>query len=120
MDIWGGCETGRVEDADPRLDRKRVSEFGARVHELFPGVQPEPNRFSVHFDAYTASRDPIVDRVGDVTVVTGLSGHGFKLAPALGELACDLTVLDRGQGVPGLHPDFALPAHRPIGAAVPM
>lgn len=113
MDIWGGADADRVENANLHLDPDRVSAFGSRVHELFPGVQPEPNRFSVHFDAFTASRDPIIDRFGDIVVVTGLSGHGFKLAPVIGELARDLAV--DGQA-PGYHPDFAVSAHHPIGA----
>ncbi|AGF71239.1 N-methyl-L-tryptophan oxidase [Corynebacterium halotolerans] len=112
LDVWGGPETDRPEDADLRLDRDLISRFGARVHELFPGVQPEPNRYSVHFDTFTASRDPIVDRFGDVVVVTGLSGHGFKLAPALGELACDLALAEQARV---RHRDFTLDAHRPIG-----
>ncbi len=111
MDVWGGPGTDRVEQADLRLDCARVSEFGRRVHDLFPGVQREPSRFSVHFDTYTDSRDPIIDRFGDVVVVTGLSGHGFKLAPTIGELACDLALFGRARG---LHPDFAAAAHRPV------
>lgn len=107
MDIWGQPDTARVEDADLRLDRAEVSEFGAKVHELFPGVRPEPSRFSVHFDTYTASRDPIIDRSGNIVVVTGLSGHGFKLATVIGELACELALA--GQA-PGLHPDFTVAA----------
>lgn len=107
MDIWGQPDTARVEDADLRLDRAEVSEFGAKVHELFPGVLPEPSRFSVHFDTYTASRDPIIDRSGNIVVVTGLSGHGFKLATVIGELACELALA--GQA-PGLHPDFTVAA----------
>ena len=115
MDIWGGPDTVRAEDADLRLDHAEVSKFGAKVHELFPGVRPEPSRFSVHFDTYTASRDPIIDRSGDIVVVAGLSGHGFKLAPVIGELACDLAL--SGQAT-GLHPDFAVAAHQLIGRSV--
>lgn len=111
MDRWGTPDVERVEQADLHLDPDEVSDFGSQVSRLFPGVQPEPNRFSVHFDTFTASRDPIIDRVGNVVVVAGLSGHGFKLAPVIGELARDLAVCGRAEG---LHPDFAINAHRPI------
>ena len=43
-------------------------------------------------EGYTQDGHGIVGRLGGeerLTVVTGLSGHGFKLAPALGEIAAD-------------------------------
>ncbi|MDO5513430.1 N-methyl-L-tryptophan oxidase [Corynebacterium sp.] len=111
MDIWGGPEGDYIEECDLRLDRRKLSEFGARVAELFPGVQPEPNRFSVHYDTFTSTRDPIVDIIGNAVVVTGLSGHGFKMAPALGEMAAALVT--RGEAE-YYHPDFATAAHEPL------
>ena len=50
----------------------------------------------------TESRDFLVDRHPDVpglVVASGLSGHGFKFAPALGRLVADL-VLDGADPVP--------------------
>ena len=41
----------------------------------------------------------IVDRVGRTTVLAGFSGHGFKFASAIGELAANLA-LDGGEPVP--------------------
>lgn len=116
MDIWGGADCAELEDTDLRMDRFSVSEFGRRVVELFPGVQPEPNRFSVHYDTYTATRDPILDRTGAITFVTGLSGHGFKMSPALGEMLAQLVV---GDDVELYDEDFSLAAHqgRRVGAA---
>lgn len=111
MDVWGGPETERIEDADLRLDRRRVSEFGAQVRDMFPGVQCEPNRYSVHFDTFTRSRDPIIDRVGNITVVAGLSGHGFKMSTGLGELAADLALTGTSTH---WHRDFRLATHLPV------
>ncbi len=115
LDLWGGPDTPRVEDSDLRLERAKVTEFGLKVHDLFPGVIPEPNRYSVHYDTYTANKAPIIDRVGDVVVLTGGSGHGFKLAPAYAELAAGLAV-----GVENLllSSDFAIESHRPVVNAV--
>ncbi|RNE48204.1 N-methyl-L-tryptophan oxidase [Corynebacterium alimapuense] len=115
MDIWGAPGKERIENADLRLDPEAVSAFGEKVVDMFPGVQPEPNRYSVHFDSFTSSKDPIIDRIGNVVVVTGLSGHGFKMATALGELAGDLAVHGEAEF---MHPDFTIAAHEPIHAKV--
>ncbi|MCQ9353091.1 N-methyl-L-tryptophan oxidase [Corynebacterium sp. 153RC1] len=115
LDLWGGPETDRIEDCDLRLDRQALSEFGQQVTELFPGVHPEPNRYSVHFDTYTADKTPIMDRVGDVVVATGFSGHGFKMAPAVGKLCAELATQAHTEL---MHPSFAIQAHEPVHAAV--
>ncbi|WP_072803879.1 N-methyl-L-tryptophan oxidase [Rhodococcoides yunnanense] len=41
---------------------------------------------------YTTTPDSnfVVDRSGDLTIAAGFSGHGFKFAPAVGELVADL------------------------------
>ena len=44
----------------------------------------------------TADHDFLVDRVGPLTVAAGFSGHGFKFAPAIGELVADLVLGRRG------------------------
>ena len=45
---------------------------------------------------YTSTPDSrfVVDRLGDVTVAAGFSGHGFKFAPAVGDLVAGLAVGD--------------------------
>lgn len=115
LDIWGGPETPRIEDADMRVDREALSAFGAHVAQLFPGVHPEPNRTSVHFDTYTADMTPIIDRVGNVVVAAGFSGHGFKMSPAVGKLTAALAV---GADTEYNHPDFRIGAHKPVAATV--
>lgn len=114
-DVWGKVVGARPEQTQLRLDAAAVSEFGHRVTELFPGVWPEPVRYSVHHDGYTVDKTPVVDWAGsgNVVVVAGLSGHGFKLAPALGELAVQLATAG---GAPLYHPDFAISVHKPIAS----
>lgn len=108
LDLWGGADTPRIEDADLRLDRDKVSEFGERVVDMFPGVHAEPNRFSVHFDTYTTDKTPIIDRIGSVVVATGFSGHGFKMAPAVGSAIASLAM---DEECDFCHEDFRLSAH---------
>lgn len=63
------------------------------LKQFLPGVSPEPSKHAVCM--YTNSPDGhfIVDRhPGDEAVVlaAGLSGHGFKFAPVMGEALADL------------------------------
>lgn len=94
--------SGGEEIADPdhvsreidEAERSRVIGF-ARKH--LPGLG-EPGRHETCL--YTMSPDGhfIVDRHPQhprVAFAAGLSGHGFKLAPALGEALADLAVLGR-------------------------
>lgn len=111
LDIWGTPETDHVEDADLRLDRDALSAFGHQVNALFPGVNAEPNRYSVHFDTYTSDKTPIIDRVGNVVVAAGFSGHGFKMSPAVGKATSALAL---GEDDALLHPDFQIEAHQPV------
>jgi sarcosine oxidase len=74
------------------LDRSRCDAF-LRQH------LPQLSDRCVHSKRcyYTMSPDEhfIVDRLPDapqITIVAGLSGHGFKFASVLGETACQLTV----------------------------
>lgn len=111
-DRWGDVE-GIPEQDCLRLDAEAVSTFGRRVAELFPGLIPEPTRYSLHHDGYTADKTPILDRSasGRLILGAGFSGHGFKLAPATGQLLAQLAV----DGEAELdHPDFAIAAHQPV------
>lgn len=118
-DRWGDLESTPERD-DLRVDAAAVSAFGQRVAELFPGLLPEPTRSSLHHDGFTSDKTPILDRSasGRVIIGAGFSGHGFKLAPATGELLAQLAVDDDAELN---HPDFAIAAHRSVSrtASVP-
>lgn len=83
-----------VADLPSGIDQRTRALLGAQVREFFPDMNPEPVRMSDHHDTFTADRVPVVDldASGRVVVITGLSGHGFKLAPAFGRMARDLVV----------------------------
>ncbi|KAB1663902.1 N-methyl-L-tryptophan oxidase [Pseudoclavibacter sp. CFCC 13611] len=75
------------------LDSAVLEKLGREAAAFFPSLHPEPVHYSVHPDAFTETKVPIIDRSGSGRVVTfaGLSGHGFKFAPVYGELAAQLT-----------------------------
>lgn len=90
--------------------REELIKIGQRAAEIFVDVNPEPVRQSVHHCAYTPDRLPVVDRnaSGRVVTVTGLSGHGFKFAPRLGEWAAQLAA---GKDDAAVDERFALARH---------
>ena len=76
-------------DQDPE-DDARIEDFVARH---LPGVSSTRLEHGSCFYTMTPDGDFIVDRYPGserVAFAAGLSGHGFKLAPALGELLLDL------------------------------
>lgn len=65
----------------------------AAAARLLPGVRPDPVRVTTFTEGFTPDGHAIVGEVPgqpDTTVLTGFSGHGFKLAPVFGEIAADL------------------------------
>ena len=73
-------------------DRRHVTDF---VVDYLPQTTAEVRHHSVCLYTMTADRDFIVDRhpsFPQVIVIAGLSGHGFKFTPVLGEIAADLVI----------------------------
>lgn len=68
----------------------KVSEI---VEELIPDLIPNPVRATVYMDGYTPDDHSIVGRMPslqNIILLSGFSGHGFKMAPVMGEVAADL------------------------------
>ncbi|MER5211857.1 N-methyl-L-tryptophan oxidase [Streptomyces sp. NPDC002838] len=85
---------------DPeRLDRTvrpaELDTFRQLIRELMPDLNPDPIRLSVYMEGYTESGNPLVGHLpgeDDIVVMAGFSGSGFKLSPAMGEIAADLAL----------------------------
>jgi sarcosine oxidase len=60
------------------------------VRRLFPGLDPTPVATERCVYDNSADTDFVLDRVGNVVVGCGTSGHGFKFGPLFGELLADL------------------------------
>lgn len=100
-----------VADLPGRLDPAFLSEIGRRAQAFFPDLSPEPVRYSLHHDVFTWNKVPVIDldESGRVVTLTGFSGHGFKFAPVIGEIAVDLAT----RGGSGLVDErFRIAAHR--------
>jgi sarcosine oxidase len=123
---------GYDQVADPdRLDRgvedRLLRVIRSAVGELLPGLVPEPVRVSAYMDGYTADHHAALGRVPGVPrtlIACGFSGHGFKMAPAIGQALAELalrgsTDLPVGHLDPRrLRGDRARPARRTVAADV--
>src|SRR5262249_7076912 len=94
---------------DPGLSRR----IEHAVRTFLPGFDPRPVAVERCIYDNSPDTDFIVDRVGNVVIGSGTSGHGFKFGPLLGEwlaaLALD-TAGDAGRAgaVPAVPDRFAL------------
>ena len=92
----------REEEADPdayssRLSMDYVQDVWARLARRIPGIA-DAELFTGYAGLYTTTPDlhPVIDRVQGIDglyICTGFSGHGFKLAPAVGIVMAEL-ILD--------------------------
>jgi sarcosine oxidase len=76
------------QSADPALARQL--EEMARRH--LPGFRPQPVQLERCVYDNTPDEDFILDRIGNVVVGCGTSGHGFKFGPLLGEWLAALAI----------------------------
>lgn len=85
--------TGPVVDPDTRDFTPRpdgVDRLKNYARTWLPGVDAESATPLTCLYTTTPDSNFIVDRLGNLTVAGGFSGHGFKFAPAIGELVADL------------------------------
>ncbi|RGE22042.1 FAD-dependent oxidoreductase [Leucobacter sp. wl10] len=69
-----------------------VGEFALLVEKYLPGLAPEPFRVETYYETYTPQRREYICELPEderVLVLTGFSGHGFKVSPAVGELVAE-------------------------------
>ena len=95
-------ENQTVEDPD-RFDRgvhvEEIELFGRRLGGAFPAIEPKSERGG-WVGLYDVSPDwlHVIDELpgaAGLWVLCGTSGHGFKLAPAIGRALADVLTKDR-------------------------
>jgi sarcosine oxidase len=90
-----------TRDFQPRPEGvERLRRYAAR---WLPGVDAGSAAATTCLYTTTPDHDFILDRRGTVTLAAGFSGHGFKFAPAIGELVAGLV-----EGTSVAPPLFAL------------
>lgn len=75
---------------------EQVARFSRLREGLFPKLSPRPYRVSTYVESYTRSMMEHLrfhPESSDILVLTGFSGHGFRVAPAIGEIGTEM-ILD--------------------------
>jgi sarcosine oxidase len=86
-------QSGPATDPDAQDDSADFGLIRALAHvarRYLPGYDPEPVATERCIYDNSPDEDFIVDRIGNVVIGCGTSGHGFKFGPLLGEWLADL------------------------------
>jgi sarcosine oxidase len=98
---------------DHRPDQGLTEQLGGLARRYLPGFGPELVRTERCIYDNTPDEDFIVDRVGNIVVGCGTSGHGFKFGPLLGGWLADLAT---GRGADPAARRFSLGRFRAAAA----
>lgn len=92
---------GPVVDPDRRdrsTDRAALGRLQRYAERWLPGVDHTRPEAVTCLYTTTPDHDFVIDRTGPFTVLAGFSGHGFKFASVVGEIAADLVDGRPGSG----------------------
>lgn len=88
-----GTPLDHFDPTDPttwRDDPGLLARLIDAVQRFVPALDPEPVATERCVYDNTADQDFVLDRIGQVVVGCGTSGHAFKFGPLLGEMLADL------------------------------
>lgn len=74
---------------------KELKKFEWIQQEMLPGISRRPYRIDTFVESYTRSMLEHIrphPQNSNVLVMTGFSGHGFRVSPAIGEIGCQLVI----------------------------
>ncbi|NXT01797.1 SOX oxidase, partial [Jacana jacana] len=79
----------------PGTHRPNVALLSSFITSYLPGLDPQPAVVETCLYTNTPDEDFILDRhpkFSNIIIGAGFSGHGFKLAPVVGKLLCELSL----------------------------
>lgn len=82
-----------AETVDREIRPRDIAYTQNVVKTLLHGLAPSPSRTGVFQDGFTESDIPVIDYAESsnrIVGAVGFGGHGFKMAPAVGELLTEL------------------------------
>ncbi|SFU48648.1 FAD-dependent oxidoreductase [Halomonas korlensis] len=74
---------------------EQLSKFEWIQQKMLPGLARRPYRVETYVESYTRSMIEYIHRHPEnenVVIMTGFSGHGFRVAPVLGEIGCQIAL----------------------------
>lgn len=84
-----------VRHLDGEALEAQIRSFAWIQQTMFPGLHERPERVGTYVESYSRSMLEYVRlHAGDdsIVIMTGFSGHGFRVAPAMGEVGAQLVV----------------------------
>ncbi|XP_027582585.2 peroxisomal sarcosine oxidase [Pipra filicauda] len=83
------------DQAPSGADRPDISLLSSFISSYLPGLETQPAVMETCLYTNTPDKDFILDRhpkFSNIIIGAGFSGHGFKLAPVVGKLLCELSL----------------------------
>jgi sarcosine oxidase len=74
---------------------QEIEKFSWVLRDLLPGLNPNPLRIDTYIESYSRSMHEFIGPVtedSNVIALTGFSGHGFEICPAIGEIGAQIAV----------------------------
>ncbi len=87
------------QDRSP--DAVLADRIQSAARQFLPGHNPVPVAAERCLYDNTPDTDFVVDKIGNIVIGSGTSGHGFKFGPLLGEWLASLAGGQDDAGVPG-------------------
>jgi sarcosine oxidase len=112
--------SGPVSDPDKQdqsEDRYLIRKLSEIAAKYLPGYDAGPVATERCIYDNSPDEDFVVDRVGNVVIGSGTSGHGFKFGPLFGEWLADLATDTSDALAPDLRQRFALSRFSPAREA---
>ncbi|MCI4385829.1 hypothetical protein PGIGA_G00055220 [Pangasianodon gigas] len=89
-----GSET-EPDERDRQTDRRDVDALSTYISRCFPGLVPVPAVVESCMYTVTPDNNFVLDRhptYSNIVIGAGFSGHGFKFAPIVGKVLCELSM----------------------------
>src|SRR5699024_10506221 len=89
--------TGNPDEVPRRIEatqiREEMKHFNWILEDVLPGLNPDPVRVETYIESYSNTMREFVylhPEDSRIALLTGFSGHGFKVSPSVGEVGAQL------------------------------